>query len=726
MDLEQAFADLDSVRWADLEHAYGEAGDLPGILRALAGDEPAAAEAFDELWGSILHQGTVYSATVAAVPFLARAATAGVRTVELLLLLGGMAQSEDEYGIAEPGACRAAVVAELPLILPMMDSADGAVRQAAAWAAGRSGAAAALPFLRRRWAREGEPSVRAELLAALAHLDAAGSAPTVLASISPGEPAELRVEALLAGVDIGLPWSPAHRDTLLSLLPADPYLADRFDQERTEPLRYVVDALLRRDTDADRAFAYELIEAGLRLRDPEAREEALWAAEHACVLSRSAPARLASALLALLAEPSFPHTASLLPILDLLGTHAAPAAPAIARLATDGGELADRALEVLVRVAPEQAAPLLARDLGHRTRALAAAVGGPGARPARPIPYAPELLNAIRIRLSGTGADELTGPEPSQLTGLLTGWGGLAAAALPELTAALDRFPTLVPAALTAVCPDESREATAALLRRAAGPAVAPDPSEPPSDTDADAYTAAAECRYAAAEALHGLTGETGPLVDAVAEALLGDVSAGVPRTAGELGPAGVVLVPRLRAALTAPGGRRTVPEMNTDIQIAVALWRLTGDAEEPVRVLRGVLAEAADGMWTSWPLRNVARAAARLGPVASPLAPGLRALLDDPDQVPTAIPALHSMECAIDRSLAVDLLLTSAERSADPEAALASLAALGSEALTPETRSRLTALAERDLRLAIPGVDRETVAADERLRGMAREILRG
>ena len=102
-------AGLTDIPWASLRHAYGPAGDVPGILRAiLDGDQKTAKEAASELFGNIWHQGTVYQATAPAVPFLARLASAGCRTATLAGLLGCIAESTDESGI-EPGSARAAV-----------------------------------------------------------------------------------------------------------------------------------------------------------------------------------------------------------------------------------------------------------------------------------------------------------------------------------------------------------------------------------------------------------------------------------------------------------------------------------------------------------------------------------------------------------------------------------------------------------------------------------------
>ena len=57
--------------WADLTHAYGTAEDVPGLLTDLNSPDGATREnASYELFGNIWHQGTVYPATVKAIPIL--------------------------------------------------------------------------------------------------------------------------------------------------------------------------------------------------------------------------------------------------------------------------------------------------------------------------------------------------------------------------------------------------------------------------------------------------------------------------------------------------------------------------------------------------------------------------------------------------------------------------------------------------------------------------------
>ena len=58
--------------WRTLNHAYGNAADVAGLLEQLS-PEPEAS-VWEELWSRLCHQGTVYSASFAALPALADAA----------------------------------------------------------------------------------------------------------------------------------------------------------------------------------------------------------------------------------------------------------------------------------------------------------------------------------------------------------------------------------------------------------------------------------------------------------------------------------------------------------------------------------------------------------------------------------------------------------------------------------------------------------------------------
>ncbi|MEV8422135.1 hypothetical protein [Streptomyces niveus] len=725
MDLAQIFADLDAQPWADREHAYGSADDVPGQLRALASDDAEEAEeALYELYGNIVHQGSVYEATAHAVPYPARLAAAGIRPADMLVLLGCVAESEDERSDT-PGACRAAVTAQLPLILPLIESADTSVRQAAVWAAARTGAAEqVLPVLRRCWEGELDPLVRAEVLAGSVWLDPAGAGEFETAVLVGGqveEAAPVRLAALLACVDADLAWTPVHHDALITLLPAGPLVAGRFDMEQSEPLRYVVEGLLDRDTDEAREAAFSLVDAGLRHQDADARAEAVAGAEHACDVSRAAPDRLAGPLAALLGDPVSASPA--LSVVTRLGEYAAPAVPALTALATGGGELADRALAALVTAAPDVAAPLLAADLPARPQALSAAAKthpGGWAGTVRegdpdPFPYVPELLDAVRARFADS---DIAWNESIHLGLLLAAWGQRAAAAVPDLLAAVDRYPFVVLRALPAVCPPDERDRAAAALR------AADLTEQSPLDVGS---------------ALHRLTGETETLVRAIVDTLVAgprDVVEAA-KLAGELGSSQApALLPSLRAALSdaarkPPGSAtgavdetRNNPCLDGDTETARALWLLTGSADEALPIIAGVLEEA-DGDWTRWQNVRAARAAGALGERGRPLAPLLERKLAHRDHAAAAALALLAVDPAgQDHARLADAALISAETNADPQSALDFLRAYGAHNLTSDQLRRWTDLAERDAHVFIPGFSQDPVRADARFRKEARALL--
>ncbi len=69
---------LDDIAWADLEHAHGSADDVPDLLRALTDPYGDWNQTLDELFGDdLLHQGSCYSATAPALPFLTRMIVSG-------------------------------------------------------------------------------------------------------------------------------------------------------------------------------------------------------------------------------------------------------------------------------------------------------------------------------------------------------------------------------------------------------------------------------------------------------------------------------------------------------------------------------------------------------------------------------------------------------------------------------------------------------------------------
>jgi hypothetical protein len=107
---------LDDPRWRRLRTAYGPATEVPGLLRALSAEPGEGNPAWDEVWSSLCHQGTLDEASYAALPHVvaigaaAQAAErAGAPQRDLTLLwsfVGAVARSRviarlpDDVGVA--------------------------------------------------------------------------------------------------------------------------------------------------------------------------------------------------------------------------------------------------------------------------------------------------------------------------------------------------------------------------------------------------------------------------------------------------------------------------------------------------------------------------------------------------------------------------------------------------------------------------------------------------
>ncbi|WP_405452936.1 hypothetical protein OG350_33425 [Streptomyces achromogenes] len=735
MDLASVFAGLDRIAWPELHHAYGPADDVPGMLRALAaGDEEAAAEAEQQVWDSLVHQGTVYPATVPAVSFLSRLAAAGVRTADLLSVLGVIADSADERALDRPGAAHAAVVAQLPLLLPLLSDGTAEVRQCAAWAVAQCGpeaGPAARTALRRRWAAESDPVVRADVLTACVLVAPDTAEELCAAGLDPAEPAPVRVAAVLAGVEAGRPWDAALATTVAALAPLGRHTEG--SQWEREPLRDLVVALYERgEADVATEVVVSALDRGVAAvragADPgPAVTEATWAAETLALRSRRAPGRLLPAMLPLL---DFPATAgTVLTALRDWSEPAPEAVPALVRLAEGTGEPADDALAALVSLGTPEAADLLARWLADRPDALRAAFQRTLWHPPAPLPCTPALLDAVRARLTAVTAG---GPAPGErrplmagglvavnepvwLAGLLAGWGPAARAATPELVAALPRHPVAVSRALAAVADGTDAAAVAALRARAG----AGSPAN----------------REAAATALHTLTGDAGPLIDILGTGLdaPGDARERCAQAAAALGERARPLLPRLLALPAEPAGTRTdAPAIRAGLAAATAVWQLTGDGERVLPMILEGLGRATEP-WGDGIANLAAGAAALLGPAARPVVPHLLPLLDRARTAAAAARALAAVYPGSDRPAGLplaelaDRVLAAVAPGASRNpacAAVEALAALGPAAFTPALRERIRLLAEGDRRVIGSGLQTQLIHEDEEFRATVRRLL--
>jgi hypothetical protein len=135
---------LDDIPWSELEHAYGSAGDIPNVLRAVVSSDPAQRSwAQDMLDMGPFHQGSIYSCT----PFVVHVLLQIVQeegTADLPWILEYVSQvlaaalfvlSTSEPPSQDPEQAFAAQIlveirAQWPLLFSMLEHVDPHVRLA--------------------------------------------------------------------------------------------------------------------------------------------------------------------------------------------------------------------------------------------------------------------------------------------------------------------------------------------------------------------------------------------------------------------------------------------------------------------------------------------------------------------------------------------------------------------------------------------------------------------
>ncbi|HTK05595.1 MAG TPA: hypothetical protein VL485_00350 [Ktedonobacteraceae bacterium] len=187
---------LDAVPWSELEHAYGEASEVPDLIRELASPEQEVYEgAIGRLGYTVIHQGTVYSSTAYVVPFFCELLEAPeiFNKVELLDYLATIARGasysdvhirvkeqretpEMQRQIAEElswvQAASDAVSDGYATYLRLLQSPDTNLRAYAAYTLSRcqSHATEVVPVMKQHLTEEEVLSVRASLLLSLGHV----------------------------------------------------------------------------------------------------------------------------------------------------------------------------------------------------------------------------------------------------------------------------------------------------------------------------------------------------------------------------------------------------------------------------------------------------------------------------------------------------------------------------------------------------------------------------
>lgn len=264
-------SELSAVDWARLNHAYGPAHGVPALLRRLeAGDEHADFDLCSFLW----HQGTVYSATAPAIPFLLALLEAG--HTELLGALDLMAHGHGYWLVHERDprrrespemqatfreeqgwidAAREAVARGLHLYRPLLTAPDAEVRIGAAGLLAVSAVThpEALDGLAEAFRHEPAAEVQAALLAA-AYREGCG--PRLFRSLAPDlNPAaspDLRFwQAALCVQAQGPAAPPEAVEELFAALSDEALYVDRTVAELAGPLglreRFVQAVLARQD-----------------------------------------------------------------------------------------------------------------------------------------------------------------------------------------------------------------------------------------------------------------------------------------------------------------------------------------------------------------------------------------------------------------------------------------------------------------------------------------------
>ena len=82
---------FDNPRWRELRHAYGDAADVPDLLRALASSTGPKAGHDDEpwfsLWSRLCHQDDIYTASYAAISHIVHIASKAAGPIDFSFFL---------------------------------------------------------------------------------------------------------------------------------------------------------------------------------------------------------------------------------------------------------------------------------------------------------------------------------------------------------------------------------------------------------------------------------------------------------------------------------------------------------------------------------------------------------------------------------------------------------------------------------------------------------------
>lgn len=612
------FDGLDAVCWGELSHAYGHAHDTPALLRkAASADDAVAAEAVSELYGTIFHQGTVYSATAAAVPFLAvLAARAAHGRHEIVWMLGMLADDRHAYG-AEFARVRAAVSGQLASLVALLEDADPRVREAASYATAKAGVSA--EPLWRRWAAEDDPAVRASLALALGEV-APTAAEAVLGEAARTGAPPVRVAAAVALLRAGRHWPAGTIPALVAALDDNASLAWAW----ARGAEWIEEVLVEPDTPVAATVAAHLLRSG----NAKTRRSGLWALGARCAARRSAPPAFVPLVAPLLDDPDPDVRAGSMDVLRQAGAAAGQFADVLADAAARYPERAGepgftteyRAIETLQRLGdPRWVEPVCAAFArGHQFRFL------PGG-----VRRTPEVLAAVRDRLTSE-------PRCAEvLAGVIGEWGTGASVLVPALVAALPYAGPQVAEALLMLGHDEpaavpywrTRAVETGDLRAALAVRRLTGDTEVALDALRAILSGTARVPGDSMSVVDELGDALAPLLPDAAEFLTGSADPVYPRRDKQ------VLAARIAAAVAGP--ERALPTVEAVLVAGGTSARHAADlvadlAQVSPAAVAHLAARLVDRLDDSWSRLSAARALARLGtPTAALVEPLSRGITD-------------------------------------------------------------------------------------------------
>ncbi|WP_086820732.1 hypothetical protein [Allokutzneria sp. NRRL B-24872] len=547
-------AGLSDIAWYRLDHAYGSAENVPDLLRAAASaDGDAALEAIEELYGSVVHQGSVYSSTPFVLPFVfeivadARSQHRGM----LVGLLSVAAEGDHDGSVAD------VLDGRVDDLLNLLADDDEQVRGLAATTLGRM---RGVPPHRMRWDAETSPWVRSLILVAALQQD--GTHASAWLSQALREEPVVRVAAAYAIATRGLEWSPEVTAAVVSgCADGDPLESWEWDDNWLSTVVCSVDV----------GVVPEFLAELARSEHRDVRLACVYAAIDAMNGRRSLPERLVPVLARMLADPDTGIVRGAVSAIRMSGFAARAADELAALIARELDLESPRSTD------PRVSALCALIEIGDPrwrggVRAVRLTAEIANAMVDAAVPVDAELLDATRTAFAGGSGHQ----DRIALVRLLGSWGTAARAALPEVLSTVDYAGSVAARALAAIAPDSAQVHEALARRRG---------------------------EVAAAKALHELTGDAEPLLFA-AEANLNDHAAIA--VLADLGDAAHRLLPRLREALG--DDEAIIPVRRARIAAARMYWRLTGETSTVLPTVAGVLA------YGDFPAIDAAEFAAELG----------------------------------------------------------------------------------------------------------------